>query len=51
MLRFNEPERPSFVELSKLVLTSTDNTLDGGNGQMPVKSLDPAAVASMASSK
>lgn len=29
MLRFNEAERPSFLELTKLVLTSTDNTLDG----------------------
>ena len=47
MLRFTEAERPSFVELSKLVLTSTENTLDG----QPIKSIDPNAVASMASSK
>lgn len=35
MLKFDEPERPSFVELAKLVLTSTENTLEspknGGN--------------------
>lgn len=49
MLRFNESERPSFIELAKLVLTSTDNTLDA-SGQ-PVKSIDPQAVASMVSSK
>ena len=29
MLRFNESEWPSFIELSKLVLTSTENTLEG----------------------
>lgn len=28
MLRFDESDRPSFIELSKLVLTSTENTLD-----------------------
>jgi len=28
MLKFEEAERPSFVELSKLVLTSTENSLD-----------------------
>lgn len=44
MLRFNESERPSFMELTKLVLTSTENTLDN-------KVFDPTAVASMASSK
>lgn len=27
MLKFDEAERPSFVELAKLVLTSEDNTL------------------------
>jgi hypothetical protein len=26
MLKFSEAERPSFVELGKLVLTSTDNS-------------------------
>ena len=35
MLKFDENERPSFVELAKLVLTSTENSLDspkeGGN--------------------
>ena len=28
MLKFEELERPSFVELAKLVLTSTENTLE-----------------------
>jgi hypothetical protein len=28
MLKFEESERPSFTELSKLVLTSTENTLE-----------------------
>ena len=35
MLKYDENERPSFVELAKLVLTSTENTLESpkGNGQ------------------
>ena len=28
MLKHHEEERPSFVELAKLVLTSTDNSID-----------------------
>jgi hypothetical protein len=28
MLKFDEVDRPSFVELAKLVLTSTENTLE-----------------------
>lgn len=28
MLKFEEADRPSFVELSKLVLTSTENTIE-----------------------
>jgi len=28
MLKFEEAERPSFVELAKLVLTSTENTIE-----------------------
>ncbi len=28
MLKFEEGERPSFIELAKLVLTSTENTID-----------------------
>ena len=28
MLKFEEADRPSFVELAKLVLTSTENTLE-----------------------
>ena len=28
MLKFEETERPSFVELAKLVLTSTENTIE-----------------------
>ena len=38
MLKFDEGERPSFIELAKLVLTSTENTIDspkvaGGQGK------------------
>jgi len=32
MLKFDEAERPSFVELAKLVLTSTENTIDSPKG-------------------
>ena len=32
MLKFEEAERPSFVELAKLVLTSTENTLESPKG-------------------
>lgn len=40
MLKFNEAERPSFTELSKLVLTSTDNTIDSPkNGLKDKKSI------------
>ena len=28
MLKFDEGDRPSFIELAKLVLTSTENTID-----------------------
>ena len=28
MLKFEESERPSFMELAKLVLTSTENTIE-----------------------
>lgn len=28
MLKFEQAERPSFVELAKLVLTSTENTIE-----------------------
>ena len=28
MLKFDEADRPSFIELAKLVLTSTENTID-----------------------
>ena len=28
MLKFEETDRPSFIELAKLVLTSTENTID-----------------------
>ena len=28
MLKFEETDRPSFVELAKLVLTSTENTIE-----------------------
>ena len=32
MLKFDEGERPSFIELAKLVLTSTENTIDSPKG-------------------
>ena len=32
MLKFDEAERPSFVELAKLVLTSTENSLESPKG-------------------
>lgn len=32
MLKFEEQERPSFVELAKLVLTSTENTIESPKG-------------------
>ena len=32
MLKFDEPDRPSFIELAKLVLTSTENTIDSPKG-------------------
>ena len=28
MLKFEEVDRPSFIELAKLVLTSTENTIE-----------------------
>lgn len=28
MLKFEEADRPSFIELAKLVLTSTENTIE-----------------------
>ena len=40
MLKFNEDERPSFVELAKLVLTSTENSIDspkGAGGGLPTQ--------------
>jgi hypothetical protein len=35
MLKFEEVDRPSFIELAKLVLTSTENTLDSPKGGKP----------------
>ena len=36
MLKFEESERPSFMELAKLVLTSTENTIESPkNGVKP----------------
>ena len=32
MLKFEEKDRPSFVELAKLVLTSTENSLESPKG-------------------
>ena len=33
MLKFDEAERPSFVEIGKLVLTSTENTIESPKGE------------------
>jgi serine/threonine protein kinase len=35
MLKFEETERPSFVELAKLVLTSTENTIESPKNGLP----------------
>lgn len=35
MLKFSEEERPSFVELGKLVLTSNDGTIESPKGGNP----------------
>ncbi len=62
MLKFEEQERPSFVELAKLVLTSTENSLDspkaGGPAQNAmgkrmsgVKGLGTGAAAAAAKSQ
>lgn len=41
MLKFEEVERPSFIELAKLVLTSTENTIESPkNGKSNVKGKD-----------
>ena len=37
MLKFEESERPSFVELAKLVLTSTENTIESPKNVMKTK--------------
>jgi hypothetical protein len=36
MLKFDEAERPSFIELAKLVLTSTENTIESPKMGKPV---------------
>ena len=63
MLKFEEQERPSFVELAKLVLTSTENSIDSPkNGAGPAqgsvgkrmsgaKGLGQGAAAAAANSK
>jgi hypothetical protein len=52
MLKFDEGERPSFVELAKLVLTSTENTLEspknGGNPANPKNKVQPNKTVSKA---
>lgn len=35
MLKFEESDRPSFVELAKLVLTSTENTIESPKNSKP----------------
>jgi len=59
MLKFEEAERPSFVELAKLVLTSTENSLDSPKGaagaaakrMSGAKGLGQGAAAAAANSK
>ena len=50
MLKFEESERPSFVELAKLVLTSTENSIDSpknaGAGKKPIPTGKPGAKSS-----
>lgn len=44
MLKFEEADRPSFIELAKLVLTSTENTIDSPKGgKKPIGSSGSAA--------
>lgn len=43
MLKFEESERPSFVELGKLVLTSTDNTIDSPKNPLSHKQSQQSA--------
>jgi hypothetical protein len=49
MLKFEESERPSFVELAKLVLTSTENTIESPKNVMKTK--DGKVVGSKSMSK
>jgi hypothetical protein len=35
MLKFDEGDRPSFIELAKLVLTSTENTVESPRAGKP----------------
>ena len=52
MLKFEESERPSFVELAKLVLTSTENTLESPkNGDKPKKVANNKSVSKAFSSQ
>lgn len=43
MLKFDESERPSFIELGKLVLTSTENTIDSPKAGMSHKPSNQSA--------
>jgi len=60
MLKFEEQERPSFVELAKLVLTSTDNSIDSpknattgpsGKCRSGAKGMSTGAAAAVANTK
>jgi hypothetical protein len=51
MLKFDESQRPSFIELGKLVLTSNDGTLEspkGGNPHIQNKQIQENKVVSKA---
>ena len=41
MLKYDENERPSFVELAKLVLTSTENTIESPKNGTKTKDSKP----------
>ena len=49
-LKFDELERPSFIELGKLVLTSTENTLESPKGDGATKSINAQRKSSMGGS-
>jgi hypothetical protein len=51
MLKYEENERPSFVELAKLVLTSTENTIESPKNGAKSGEGKPKVVANKTVSK